>query len=541
MKMIKNFYVLIILFNSLIFPQDFDVTNYSMHLNLYDNFIKPFPHSFNGYIEVSFTAKKDLDSIKLNASNKSITISSVSLDGKIFKHSKDALFISLIKKIKSGKLFKIGITYSHKDVEDGAFYVKDGMLFTMNAPEGARNWFPCFDHPSDKATFSVEAKTPKNVLFASNGLLVDSTQIADTIFYKWSTNFPITTYLINLTGKVNYNLDIENWNNIPIRFYWNKRENKSNLKNIELTMPKLLKYYSKLFGKFPFEKEGFATLNDQFIFGGMENQTIISLCPDCWNEEVIAHELSHEWFGNMISPKSWSDIWLNEGFATYCEGLWYENIYGKDAYDYYIKINSQKYFSTNVFFPIYDSLWSAKTPSIDTLYNGAIIYAKSACVIHTLRNVLGDSLFFRSLNNYTNNPKLKYSNATTNDFIETIRKVSGEDYNWFFDEWLKYPKHPVYDVYYSITEIDSGKWQIDFIIHQENLNDFIFKMPIEVEIMFNDGTAINKLIENNIQNQSFTFIFNKKPNGIHFDKLNKIPLKEISFQKADEHQINLTN
>ena len=362
-------------------------------------------------------------------------------------------------------------------------------------------------------------------------MLTDSTQVADTIFYKWESKYPIATYLINLTGKVNYNLDIINWNNIPIRYYWNNGERQIELNQIKTIVPDLLNFYSKLFGNFPFEKVGFATLNNLFTYGGMENQTIISLCPNCWKEDLIAHELSHEWFGNLISPKTWSDIWLNEGFATYCEGLWYENNYGKNAYNYYIKLKAQEYFSTNVFFPIYDSLWSVKTPSIDTLYNGSIIYAKAACIIHTLRNVLGDSVFFKSLYSYTNNPELKYANASTDDFIETVNKESGKKLNWFFDEWLKNPKHPVYNVNYSTTEIDASKWQFDIVINQENLNDFIFKMPIEVEILFKDGTSETKVIENNSQNQNFSFVFTKKPVGMQFDKLNKIPLKEVHLKE----------
>jgi aminopeptidase N len=527
-----RFILLIITLSSIIYPQQFDIQHYSLNLNLYNNFLSSYPHSFAGYEEITIKARKDLNSIKINASNKSIDIDKVSIDAERFAHSNDTLTIYLKRKVRSGEKFEVGINYTHKDVEDGAFFVKDGMLFTMNAPEGARNWFPCYDHPSDKATSSISVKTPKNVLLASNGILKDSTQIADTIFYKWQSDFPIATYLINITGKVDYNLDIAHWNDIPIRFYWNSGENKSNLKKMVFTVPKILDYYSTLFGKFPFKKEGLATLNNLFIFGGMENQTIISLCPDCWNEEVIAHELSHEWFGNLISPKSWSDIWLNEGFATYCEGLWYEKSYGKDVYNNYIKLNAQRYFSANKFFPIYLPEWSKKTPPIDSLYNGSIIYAKAADVIHTLRCMLGDSVFFKALNSYATNPKLKYANASTSDFIQVVNQVAGKNLNWFFDEWLKYPKHPVYDVNYSIAKIDSEKWKFDILIHQENLNDFVFKMPIEMEIMFNDGTTKSEMIENDKQNQIFTFVLSKKPSGMLFDKFEKIPLKQVSIKET---------
>jgi len=254
----KSFILFFLSFSSLIFPQQFDVQHYSLNLDLYKNFVRPFPHSFSGYEEITIKAKQDLDFIKLNASNKSIKIKLVGIDAKDFTHNNDTLTIALIRKIKSGEQLKIGINYTHNDINDEAFFVEDGMLFTMNAPDGARGWFICNDHPSDKATFSALIKTPKSVLLASNGLLKDSSQVADSIFYNWQTDFPIATYLINLTGKVGYNLDIKHWKNIPIRFYWNKGENENDLKQMESTVPKILEYYSKLFGNFPFEKEGLA-------------------------------------------------------------------------------------------------------------------------------------------------------------------------------------------------------------------------------------------------------------------------------------------
>jgi aminopeptidase N len=515
--MMKQVLLSLFLISFLIYPQNFNIQNYSLTLNLYENFEPPYPHSFFGYEEIKIQAENDLEFVKLNASNNSLSIQSISLDSKNFTHINDTLTIHLNRKIKAGQQFKIGINYFHNNVKDESFFVDNGMLFTMNAPEGARNWFPCYDHPSDKATLSVSAKTPKNVLLASNGLLKDSVQIADTIFYKWESLYPIATYLINITAKVNYNLDIRTWQNIPVRYYWNNGEDKDNLKKMEMTIPNILDYYSKLFGDFPFDKVGFATLNHLFSFGGMENQTIISLCPNCWNEEVISHELSHEWFGNMISPASWSDIWLNEGFATYCEGLWYEHKMGKDSYNYYIKLNAEKYFASDKFFPIYIPEWSQRTPPIDTLYNGSIIYAKAAVVLHTLRFVLGDSIFFKALYKYTTNPRLKYANTSTNDFIEVVNKVSGKNQDWFFNEWLKYPRHPVYDIHYSSKEIEANRWQFEIVINQENLNNFIFKMPIEVEILFKDETVEEKIIENDKQNQRFTFIFSKRPIGMQFD------------------------
>jgi aminopeptidase N len=541
----------LILLNTSLFSQHseiinnkkFDVLNYSLNLNLFNCFVSPFLHSFRAIEEITLRAEDEFDLVKLNASSQSLRIDSVFLDGTSFEHNNDTLYIRLSQKTKSKSIFKLGIKYFHKNVNDESFFVKDGMLFTMNAPEGARNWFPCFDHPSDKATFNLKAKTPANVLLGSNGLLADSIKISDTIYYHWSSRDPIATYLMNIAAKTNYNLDIENWDdqNIPIRYYWNKGENRTKLNNIKQVLPKMLGYFSNLFGDYPFEKIGFATLNDQFSFGGMENQTIISLCPDCWDESLITHELAHEWFGNLVSPKSWSDIWLNEGFATYCVGLWYEYSLGKEAYKKYIDQQTERYLNSKVNMPIYNLSWSHLTPDIEELYNGAVEYAKAACVIYMLRYAVGDSLFFKILNSYATDDKLIFNNASTEDFIKKVNEVTHKDYNWFFEQWLKYPAHPVYKIYYSPTQLDKKKWQLDVIITQENKTDYIYKMPIEIEILFKDGTSEVVLANNEKQNQFFSYILDRKPIGINFDYQNNIPLKEYSFSEVENLEIELTD
>lgn len=520
-----------------------DVLNYSLNLDLFNCFISPFPHSFQAREEITLRLEDEVDLIKLNASSQSLHIDSVFLDANSFTHNNDTLYIRFTKKNKLNNTIKVGVKYFHKDVKDESFFVKDGMLFTMNAPEGARNWFPCIDHPSDKATLNLKAKTPANVLLASNGSLIDSNKTNDTIYYSWRSRDPIATYLVNIAAKIDYNLDIENWEdqNIPIRYYWNNGENQTKLKNIKEVLPKILGYYSKLFGNFPFEKVGFATLNNQFSFGGMENQTIISLCPDCWDESLIAHELAHEWFGNMISPKSWSDIWLNEGFATYCEGLWYEYSLGKNAYKKYIAQQAQRYLNLNVDMPIYNMSWSHLTPDIEKLYNGAVEYAKAACVLDMFRNVVGDSLFFKILKSYAADDNLKFKNASTEDFVAKVNGITNKSYNWFFEQWLKYSAHPVYKIYYSPTKLDNKKWQMDVIISQENKTDYLFRMPIEIEILYKDGTSEIVLANNEKQNQFFTYILDKKPIGINFDYQNKIPLKEYSISEVENLEIELTD
>jgi len=521
---------------SLITPHNpFNIIHYKLDFDLYNNFLTPFPRSFNASEVVTFRVDTALNSIHLDAVNSSLVIDSVSMSAVSFTHSNNVLNIQLDNTYQPDDTVDIKIYYHHLNVNDQAFYAANGFVFTTNAPEGARRWLPSVDHPSDKATFELIAKMPSNVKFGSNGRLADSTLAADTIYHHWISRDPIATYLMTLSGKVNYNLDIIHWQNpfsqgdsIPIRFYWNSGESLVNLNNIKTKIIPMMTHFSELFGEYPFEKNGFATLNNQFPWSGMEDQTLIHLCPNCWNEDLVAHEFAHQWFGDLISPATWSDVWLNEGFATYCEALWLEYTNGYSAYKQEINIHAGNYLGSNPGWPIYNPVWAEVTPDINTLYNYAITYLKGSCVLHMLRYVVGDSLFFEILNSYAADPGLKYEIVTTADFNEKVNSVTSEDYDWFFDQWVYSPNHPVYQNSYSIS--GSGPtWQIDLIVNQIQQNTVLFKMPVDIKIEFIDATDTTvTVITNAVASQTYNFQLDKEPAELIFDPDRDIVLKVVN-------------
>jgi aminopeptidase N len=256
----------------------------------------------------------------------------------------------------------------------------------------------------------------------------------------------------------------------------------------------------------------------------MEDQTLIHLCPNCWDENLVSHEFAHQWFGDLISPASWSDVWLNEGFATYCEALWYEYTTGYTRYKQQINTQAGNYFSGNPGWPIYNPEWSEVTPGINTLYNYAITYVKGSCVLHMLRYVVGDSLFFKILNSYASDPDYKYDIVFTADLVEKVNNITAEDYNWFFDQWVYSPNHPVYQNTYTISE--SGQsWDVELLINQVQQNTVFFKMPVELKIEFNDATDTLVTVINDTNNQQFNFVFEKEPTNFLFDPDRNIILK----------------
>jgi len=512
---------------------DYDVLNYNLDLDLFHCYSSPFPKSFSGTNTITFKVDSTLSSIILNAENASLQIVSVGGSGVSFSHKLNRLQVDLDRTYQPGETVTISIKYNHLNVVDNAFYVSNGFAFTDCEPQGARKWFPCFDEPSDKATLQLRTKVPLNVKLGSNGRLADSVIVADSLWYTWISRDPIATYLMAMTSKVNYKLNIVNRINpnnpndiLPIRFYYNQGENPTQM--INMAVP-LTDFYVSLFGEHPFEKNGFATLNNQFQWGGMENQTLTSLCPGCWYSSIVAHEYAHQWFGDMITCATWSDIWLNEGFATYIEALWTGEVHGYNAYVNEIEYNAAYYMTYNPGWPISDSSWIANPPSNDILFNYAITYLKGSCILYMFRNVVGDSLFFNSLREYANDTvNFRYKSATISDFIDKMNETTGMNLDYFFNEWIYTPNHPVYENVYEIIPVSDNLWNVKLNLTQVQTNTGFFKMPVQIKVNFVNGDTLFTVM-NDFNNQNYSFMFDQEPVSLQFDPDNLIVLKQATL------------
>lgn len=511
----------------------FDVLDYKIDLDIRACFISPYPKSFYGYVKVKFRVDTALSQITLNAVNTSMVINTVSLAGVSFTHTNNILTITLNRTYLAGEIAEVQIYYQHLNVSDNAFYAGSGGVFTDAEPEGARKWFPCWDKPSDKATIDMIVKVPGNVKIGSNGRLQDSLMTGDTIYYHWVSRDPVSTYLVVLTGKVNYNLNIVYWrklsnpaDSIPIRFYFNAGENPTSMQNI---IGDMTTYYSQRFGEHGFEKNGFTTAPAPgFTWGGMENQTLSTLCAGCWQAGLISHEYAHQWFGDMITCGTWADIWLNEGFATYSEALWLEHTSGYASYKSDINGAASSYLSGNPGWPIYNPQWAIITPNNNDLFNYAITYAKGASVLHMLRYVLQDTtVFFNCLRGYAlDTANFRYKNSVTDDFAAKISSIAGQDLTWFIDEWVKQPNHPVYANIYQFINIGGGNWSVGFQARQTQVNTPFHKMPLTVRITFASGPDTTFRVMNDQNDQIYFWQFNRQPLTFAFDPNNDIVLKQ---------------
>jgi aminopeptidase N len=508
----------------------YDILKYSLDLDLYNCFRPTQVKTFDATEVVTFRVDSTLRSINLDAVNSSVTVRSVGKPASSFLQDSDLLKIRLNRTYHPGEIVTLKITYSHKDISDDAFFSSGGLVFTDSPPEGARKWFPCWDRPSDKALVDLRAKVPSKVRVASVGKLAGTTRSGDTAWYQWTSKDPVSTYLIAFTAGENYHLDTKYWrkpgskvDSIPAMFFYLPKENPAPV--MDLIDP-MTDFLSRMFGAYPFEKIGFATLNDAFRWGGMENQTLVFLRHDGWQEGLAIHEFSHQWFGDLITCATWADVWLNESFATYCESLWYEHTRGEAAYRNRLKEQAAIYLANDPGLPIYDPAYAIKTPDPERLYNMSLVYYKGACVLHQLRYILGDDLFLHALHDYATDSSLVYKNAATGDFIKHMNLASGTDLRWFFREWLDRPGYPEYANAYDFVGAVDGSWDVKFYTAQVQATGGFFKMPLQLKIGFNDGTDTVIRVLNERNHELFEFTFDKEPIGLSFDPFDNILLKK---------------
>ncbi len=507
--------------------------SYNMNIDIYNCFTFPYSNEFTASLTITLKADSAIRYVTLNAIDSSLLIDSVGLAGISFTHSNNLLTVNLDHTYQPGDTALISVFYRHNAVKDGAFTAGEGMVFTNCEPEGARNWFPCHDVPSDKATLDLTARTPVNVILGSNGILADSTIHGNSLYYHWVSTDPLATYLMVIAAASNYQLMIKYWHtfsnpsdSIPMRFYYLPGQDPDTVANI---MPALADFYSQTFCEYPFQKIGFAGMNDLFYGGGMENQTLIALCATCWRESLVAHEFAHHWFGDLITCATWADIWLNEGFATWITVYWQEHNQGYESYKtFLINKYAEPYIQNNPGYPISDSSWAKRTPSFDTLFDTYITYEKGACAVHQLRFILGDSLFFSVLKAYVNDTTLRFRSATIGDLMNEIDRVTGSNYDWYFHDWIFQPNHPHYQNTYDIGVNGENSYTLNFLAKQTQVIPSFFRMLLPLKIFFADSTDTLVSVMNTTNEQLFSFNFDKQPVRLVFDPDTNIMLKEGS-------------
>ena len=439
-----------------------------------------------------------------------------------FDHENNLIRIPTQASIPEGYDFSIQIFYrgSPPSTGFGSFNFDEHLgidhIWTLSEPYGARDWWPCKDDPSDKAdSLDIIITLPEQQVAVSNGVLLQETNLGDgRKRYHWSERYPICTYLVSITTYPYTKWEDQyiglNGDTLPLEYYVYPDHYDQVYNNYMLT-DDMMEVFAERFGEYPFmgEKYGHVEFGRG---GGMEHQTISSLGGS--SQWLIAHELGHQWWGNLITCASFHHIWLNEGFARFSESIWEEATGGPTAYkDYW---QSRSYFGQG-------TIYVEEPNTASQIFNLNLTYNKAGWVVHMLRGVLGDSLFFETLQAYGANDSLSYSAATTEDFKLVCEDMSGLDLDDFFQQWIYGEYYPKYGVSWEVSESD------ELVITIEQTQDWqFFHMPIELRVLVPGDTLSFKLDNHGHIQQYNLGSLGGPPQAVWLDPDNWI-LKEVEY------------
>lgn len=481
--------------------------------------------------------RNGIDRLTLDAVN--LNIEEIKIDDVLqpFDYDGEQLQIQLKQPTKIGDIIELAIAYHVEKPQRGIYFIapnehypnKPTQVWTQGEDEDSRFWFPCFDYPGQLATSEIRVQIPKPFIAVSNGELIATEDRGETQIFHWHQREIHPTYLMTLAIGDFAELRDE-WQGKPVTYYVEKgREDQARLSMGKT--PRMIEFYSQKYG-YPYAFPKYAQVCvDDFIFGGMENTSTTLLTDRCLlderaaidnrtTESLVAHELAHQWFGDLIVIKHWSHAWIKEGMASYAEVMWVEEEYGREEALYYLLGQARQYLDEDA---------SRYRRSLVThVYREAIelydrhIYEKGSCVYHMIRAELGDDLFYRSVATFLKDNA--HSTVETIDLLRAIEKTTGRNLTFLFDQYVYRGGHPDFKLGYSFDS-DSNLAKITVTQTQSDLFDL--KIPIAVGYIEGDRKIFTVRIHE--KEQSFYFPLEKKPDYISFD-VDNYHLKTVTLE-----------
>ena len=475
-----------------------------------------------------------------------ITVSSARVNGKDAKFDLrgDKLRVELAQPAKSGEKFDVDLKYEGKPTS-GLYFIfpdKDDPgrareIWTQGEAEDTHHYIPIYDYPNDRTTSEMILTVPADWLTVSNGKLL-SVQDAPNgqKMWTWRQSQPISTYLISFVAG-EYKDKKETWHGIPIT-YNVPRGTQDTIDPTFVHTKEMLSFFSDRFGV-PYPWDQYAqTAVDDFVASGMENVSATTLAtrdmvhPELAAEKpeaadgLISHEMTHQWFGDLVTCKDWTNTWLNEGFATFGASLWEEHYYGVDASSYRYWREQNTWMQSKELYPI-PIVTRDINDSVEYVGN---VYDKAGWVIQMLREQMGDEAFFRALKHYLEANRLQ--NVVSADLAKAIEESSGTNVDQFFDQWIYGAGAPRFTV--RSTYDDAGMKVSLSVKQMQKLEGHVglFRVLTNVSITTASGEKLFP-IEVSKADETFTFPIDGPPLMVLFDKGDKI-LKSVDFQKSPE-------
>ncbi|MEA5508303.1 M1 family metallopeptidase [Crocosphaera sp. UHCC 0190] len=469
-----------------------------------------------------------LDAVDLNI--QAVLINQVSQP---FDYNREQLTIHLLQPTQEEPI-NIAINYQVEQPQRGLYFVgpdehypqKPTQVWTQGEDEDSRFWFPCFDYPGQLATSEIKVKVPNKFIAISNGKLINQKTVENETIYHWSQEEIHPTYLMTLAVGEFTEIKDE-WQGIPVSYYVEKGREEQGKISMGKT-PRMIEYFSHKFGyPYPYPKYAQVCVDD-FIFGGMENTSTTLLTDRClldekaaldnvWTESLVAHELAHQWFGDLVVIKHWSHAWIKEGMASYSEVLWTENEYGKDDAAYYLLKEARSYLD--------EDSSRYRRPIVTNIYREAIelydrhLYEKGACIYHMIRGILGEELFDKAIHTFVN--ENAHKTVETIDLLRAIEKSTGYNLLFLFDQYVFRGGHPDYKISYS-WDNDNNLGKITIVQTQvkdtENGNSKdIFDLRIPIGFGYSNTTMKTFTLRLHEKQQTFYIPLERKPEFISFD------------------------
>ncbi len=479
----------------------------------------------------------------------------------LYKYENDSIKINLGREVKSNELINVYVEYIAKPNElkkggsqaisddKGLYFInpkgedpsKMPQIWTQGETQSNSAWFPTVDSPNEKMTEEIYITVEDKYTTLSNGLLVDSKKNSDgTRTDHWKMDLPHAPYLVMMGVGEFIKVTDKPWRNKEVSYYVEK-EFEPHAKAIFGNTTEMLEFYSNKLGvEYAWPKYAQIVVRD-YVSGAMENtsatlhgdfavyQTTRELIDGSKGEDVIAHELFHQWFGDLATCESWSNLPLNESFATYGEYLWNEYKYGRDAADEHHAGSRSGYMMQSA---------QKQVPLIRYNYHNredmfdAFSYNKGGQILHMLRKVVGDDAFFASLKIYLENRKFK--SAEIHHLRQAFEDITGQDLNWFFNQWFMKGGHPLLTI---TKQYDDATKTVSLTVEQTQ--DFketpLYRLPLEVDLYVN-GKSERKHIVIEDAKQTFTFNVSGKPDLVNFDAERQL-LAKLTYEKSKEEYI----
>ena len=405
-----------------------------------------------GSVTIEATAEQRLSSFHLDLEG--MTVRRVTVDDVDagFESMPHELEVVPAAPVEEGAEFVAVVDYEGVPLAEGGgsgalggalgWQASDDGAFVMGEPDGAATWFPCNDHPADKALITLRLTVPTPYSVAASGTLRPVEEVEGGRAFTWETTQPLAPYMLAL--GIGEWVEVEEEGPVPLRSFFDPDLTDSDRALFD-RQGEMLEHFTALFGPYPFEAYGVLVVDDLFPPAALETQTLSTFSRSSlgFGENVVAHELAHQWFGDSVSLTRWEDIWLHEGFATYAEWLWTEHDLGEGALEESVRFAYGAISGTTaveggadpeqVAAELPDVFPPPGDPGADDLFNPSV-YLRGGLTLHVLRSEVGDPSFFDTLRTYAD--RFRYGNATTPDFVAVAEEVAGQQLDGLFDAWL---------------------------------------------------------------------------------------------------------